>query len=82
MNIKDLIPVAVLFVAAGVTLAIGANITDSVRNTQIGNSTAWLAANNATSGITEISRWMPTIGLVVAASIIIGTIFFAMVGRG
>ena len=78
MDIRDLAPVAILFVVAGVALAIGANVTSSVQNSMTAGSTAALAASNATAGIGEVAKWMPTIGLVIAAAIIIGVIFAAM----
>lgn len=39
------------------------------------NSTGYLSIINSTGGIAELSSWMDTIGLVLAASVIIGVIF-------
>lgn len=81
MDVRDIAPIAILFVAAGITLSIGAYITQTVQNSMAADTVANYAARNATAGIGTIAQWLPTIGLVIAAAIIIGVIFFAMMGR-
>lgn len=66
---------AVAFVIVGVSLAIGANITANVQTSQTAGSTAALAAANATAGLAQLASWLPTIGLILAASVIIGILF-------
>jgi hypothetical protein len=34
------------------------------------------------SGITKIANWLPTIGLVVGASVVIGTLIYYFAFRG
>jgi len=77
MKISDLPKVAVLFVVAGIALGVGAQILGKVQTGTTENSTAYYAVENATTGISQISQWMPTIGLVVAAAIVIGIVFAA-----
>lgn len=66
---------AVAFVIVGVSLAIGANITANVQTSQTAGSIAALAAANATAGLAQLASWLPTIGLILAASVIIGILF-------
>ena len=44
-------------------------------------TTASLSAANATSGIGQVGSWLPTIGLIVAAAVIIGILFSSFYGR-
>lgn len=107
MDIRDLAPIAIVFVAAGITLSVAANISQNIattfsctRNTsfgdcarpatQLGCCKEWpnleydegiganKAALNTTTGLGELAKWLPTIGLVLAAAVIIGTIFTSM----
>lgn len=41
----------------------------------------WSAFANTTEGMTEISSWMPTIGLVIASGLIITVIFASFGGK-
>lgn len=82
MRIEDLAPLAITFVVAGITLGIGAEILDEVSKDVTGN-VAGEAINNSTAGLGELASWLPTLGLVSAAAMIIGVIFysFGRVGR-
>ena len=78
-------PAAVMaIVVLGIIIAIGAKVTESLFD-QVNAScvTCGAGAANATLGIAEIGGWMPTVGLVLAASLIIGLIVgaFAFFGR-
>jgi hypothetical protein len=57
----------------------GAEVTQEVRDAMSTGSHAWLSANNATIGISRLSKWLPTIALVCAAAIIIGVVFSSFV---
>ena len=82
MQLQDLAPIAVAFVIVGVALGIGANITANVQSSQTAGSVAWAAAGNSTSGIGQVASWLPTIGLIIAAAVIIGILFSAFYGGG
>ena len=72
----DNAPAAVLLlVVIGIVAAIGAKITNQVSTGMTG--VAQGAAANATLGIGEFAGFLPTIGLVVAASVIIGLVLMA-----
>ena len=55
--------------------SVGAKITSQVGTTMTG--TALGAANNATQGIGEFAGFLPVIGLVIAAAIVIGLVVMA-----
>jgi len=82
MRVTDLAPLAIIFVVAGISLGIGAEVLLKVREGVTSGSTAESAINNSTEGVGELARWMPTIGLVLAAAIIIGVVFSSFVGTG
>jgi len=81
MRLQDLATVAVTFVIAGIALGIGAEVLDEVEQDVTDGSIASLAVNNSSLGIGELSSWMPTIGLVIAAAMIIGIIFTSFAGK-
>jgi len=87
LTVGDLATIALVFVVAGISLGIGANVLSdiqaSVNETEGGvGERGTLATQNVTEGISELASWMPTIGLVIAAAIIIGVIFSSfMKGR-
>jgi len=77
MRLSDLPTVAVLFVVAGIALGIGAQILGKIQTGMTSGSIEAAAVGNATEGISQVAQWMPTIGLVVAAAIVIGIVFAA-----
>ena len=82
LTVGDLATIAIVFVVAGIALGIGAQVLTNVRDTMTSGSREYLATQNATEGLSELASWMPTIGLVIAAAIIIGVIFSSfMKGR-
>lgn len=75
MRLEDLAPIAITFVMVGIALSIGAAITTTTGNSLTVNSTAWFAVQNASAGLGQLASWLPTIGLILAASVIIGILF-------
>lgn len=51
-------------------------------NYSIYSKDAFNTAHNATVGLGELASWMPTIGLVLAAALVMGVIYTSFVGRG
>lgn len=82
MRIQDYAPIAIAFVLIGVVLGVGADILDNVDDSFTANTTAAVAVGNASLGIAELSEWLPIIGLVVAAGLVIGILFNAFSGIG
>jgi len=79
MKITDLAPVAIIFVIAGIALGIGAQVLSQVQ-TGVSAGEPTYAIQNATAGIGKLAVWMPTIGLVIAAALIIGIVFSSFMG--
>jgi hypothetical protein len=64
---------AVGLVVVGVTLTVGLKITSEV-GSQINDTDAQQGASDATAGLSELSGFLPIIGLVVAAAAVIGLV--------
>lgn len=85
MDIKDLLPLAIIFVILGVSLSIGASVVQTIRDDQTAQSYAYNASDNALQAIDEVASWQDTLALVVVAAIIIGVLVGALYiksGRG
>lgn len=61
-------------VVAGITLAIGLSIMAGV-STTISDPNASAALADATDGIGQLSSFLPTIGLVIAAVVVLSYVF-------
>jgi hypothetical protein len=93
MDIKDLMPMGLMFVVSIIALGIGAQVVANVQeghvtNTDGCNSTdtsacgyAYDAAESGMEGLGELGDWYPTIGLVIAASIVIGVLVYSFAMR-
>ena len=83
ISFSQLSSVALLFVLIGVTLGIGAYILSQISTTAgwAVTSTEYAAVSNATTGIANIAEWLPIIGLVIAAGVVIGVLVMAFSGR-
>ena len=80
MKLRDLATVAIIFVIAGVALGIGADVLSEVQS-DVTTGIPSRAVANASIGVGELASWMPTIGLVIAAGLIITIIFASFGGR-
>lgn len=76
-TIKDLLPVALVFVVATIAISIGADVIDSVQSSQTSNSYAYNVSEYGLEGMDELGSWLPTLALVVAAAIIIGVLVYS-----
>lgn len=103
MNLKDLLPFALMLVVAIIAISIGAEVVTNIDvgcgtggtwNESAGwcyNSSGELNANvqsyqsNATHdglrGVGEFGSWMPTIALVVIASLVIGVLVYSFASK-
>jgi hypothetical protein len=87
MDLNDLSGKAVAFVVVGVILSVGTTIIFGARSgAGCSNSTATVGQpgycgyeiyKNSGDGLGTIAGYLPTIGLVVAAAVVIGTLFMA-----
>jgi|TARA_Y100000034_G_scaffold136934_1_gene217303 hypothetical protein len=67
---------AIIFVVVAVVLVVGARVLDQLDNNLTGE--ALNAAQNGTAAISELTSWLPTSAIVVAASIIISLVAGAL----
>lgn len=81
VGVGDLTALALLFVVAGVMLAMGNYILSSIGNQLPANSTAVSAIGNATSGINTFASWLPILAVVIISAIVIGILISAFMGR-
>lgn len=73
-NLNMLVPVGILFVVASIALSLGADVVSNVEADQVAGQEAANISGFGLSGMQELASWLPTIGLVVAAAIIIGIV--------
>jgi len=78
LRLGDLATIAIIFVVAGIALGIGADVLNDVQ-TSVTTGIPSRAVANVSEGIAELAKWMPTIGLVIAAALIIGIVFTSFV---
>jgi hypothetical protein len=76
MNLQDLAPLAIAFVFVAIVLGIGADVLTSIQDGQTAESSAFNASRNGLSSVDELSGWLPTIALVVAAAVVIGVLAY------
>jgi ABC-type antimicrobial peptide transport system permease subunit len=79
LTIAEIGPIAIILVVAGIALGSGAQVLGNISTSLTAGSNARLAVDNTSLGLGQLAYWMPTIGLVVAAAIIIGVVFSAFV---
>ncbi len=80
----ELVSIGLIFVLIGVTVGIGAYIqstisqtagwTNSTNDVQSSYITPGYIVKNATAGLANIASWLPIIGIVIAAGVIIAVL--------
>lgn len=73
-TLQQLAPIAISFVVIAIVLGIGATVVEDVQDTQTENATAYNASGSGLEAIDTLSNWLPTIGVIVAAAVVIGII--------
>jgi hypothetical protein len=76
MTLTDLAPVAIAFVFVAIVIGVGADVLADINADQAANSVADNATTSGLEGLQELSSWLPTIALVIAAAIVIGVLSF------
>jgi hypothetical protein len=80
-GIRDLLPIALVLTVSIIAISIGADVVDNVQADQTSGTYAYNISESGLEGIGELGDWMPTIGLVVAASIVIGVLVYSFAMR-
>ena len=88
MSLSDLGPIAIAFVFVAVVISIGATVLNNVQDGEVTNSAGCNSTNVSGCGVAydtygsglsslgELSTWLPTIALVIAAAIVIGVLAY------
>ena len=79
MDLKDLFPVAVTFVALGVLLAFGLNVQTDVRDDFTANSVEYNASQKAIEANSNLASKLPILGTIIIAAIVVGVLVKAFV---
>jgi len=79
LGLNQLAPAVLVLLIAGIIASIGQSITSNVRDNiyeeNSNNATyAYNASTQSLQGVDEIASWFDTIGLVIAAVVIIGVV--------
>ena len=84
LNLNDLATVGLVLIVSGVVIAFGLQVTGDIQDDMTASSAEANATGKVIEGVEELSNKFPTIGLVVAAVIIIGLLvsgFMGLAGR-
>jgi NADH:ubiquinone oxidoreductase subunit 6 (subunit J) len=71
----------IMLVVIAIVLGIGASILTTVQTGQTTNSIAYNASGYGLTGVNTFSQWVPTIAIVLAASLVIGLVMAYLMGR-
>ena len=79
ITLKDLSGLAITFVVVAIVLGIGSDVLTSMRTNQLSTApnssyVGWNATTYGLSSLQTLSSWLPTIAIIIAASVIIGII--------
>lgn len=80
-TVKDLLPIALLLTVTIIAVSIGADVVNDVHSDQTADSYAANISESGLEGMDELGSWFPTIGLVIAASIVIGVLVYSFAFR-
>lgn len=81
MDLNDLFPAAITFVAVGVLLAFGLSIQVDVRDDFTASTAEYNASQNAVTANSNIASKLPILGTVLIAAIVVGVLIKAFVNR-
>jgi hypothetical protein len=72
LDLNNLLSVGLVLIVAGIVLAFGLQVTADIKSDMTTDSAEYNATGNVIDGVSKVTSKFPTIGLVVAAVIIIG----------
>jgi len=74
-TLQDLATIGVTFVVIAIVLGMGAKVLQKMTDTASGGDNPVNATlSNGTEALAELSSWLPTIAIIIAASVIIGIV--------
>ena len=92
-TVEELLPLSIAFVVVTIAIAMGANVLSQIQAGEVtgvagcnatvttGCGYSYNATDNGLASLDELSSWLPTIALIVAAAVIIGIIIVYLARR-
>ena len=77
MRLTDLLPAAILIGVTVIGITVMSDINQNIFDAQTADTAAYNVSEYGLEGMQELGSWVPTIALVVAASLIIGILVSA-----
>ncbi len=74
--------VAIIIVIVAITLSMGGEVLDDMRDDQTVNSTAWNASTGGLEAIDTFASWLDTIALIIIVAVIIGVLAYLRFAGG
>ena len=81
LQLGDLSPLAIAFVTVAIVLGVSGTVLTDIRSTQTTNSAAFNASTNGLTGVGNLSTWLPTLGTIIAAAVVVGIVATAFAFR-
>ena len=80
-SLSDMPVLAIVFVVLAITVGVGAGLMAQVQTLQLNNTGGTTIASNISgqglTGLTTFGTWLPTIALVLCASVVIGILLYS-----
>jgi len=71
-DIKEILPIALVLVVAGIGIAYGLNVQADVRSDFTANTLEYNATTDSMEGVSTLAEKMPLIATIIVAAIVIG----------
>jgi len=81
VGVNTLLPLGILFVVVAIAFGLGAQVLGEIQDDQVADTYEYNASQSGLQAVDELAGWLPTIGLVVAAAIIIGVVITFLAAR-
>jgi len=78
ITLAQVAPLAILLVVLAIVLSVGQDILGNIKAGQTTDSYAYNATAEGEKGLDKLASWQDTIGLVVAAAVVIGIVVTAL----
>ena len=76
MKMYQVVVYIAFFVFIAVVIAVGADVLGDIQADQVADTYAYNASASGLESLDTLGGWLPTIALVIAASIVIGVLAF------
>jgi type II secretory pathway component PulF len=80
-TVGALMPLAITFVVIAIAIGLGATVLADIQATQTADTVAYNATGSGLESLGTFSGWLPTVALIIIASVIIGIIVVYLAGK-